>query len=167
MVKATWNHVGIVSNTFCGLQVVRHAMGILTVTVFSLCTKVCWVHQIVRNFEQNRAQGKIQIHCVFTFCSCVWGIFNNSQAKVFSVVLTRQETVCSQKRNRIFGYSSSTQSAVPSHVPFFLQMEEFVFGARRNDPAFDVGVLMDVGAACMMRRMPPKTSDEGRLIQKT
>ena len=46
-------------------------------------------------------------------------------------------------------------------------MEEFVFGARRHDPAIDVGVLMDVGAACMMRRMPPKTSDEGRLIQKT
>ena len=46
-------------------------------------------------------------------------------------------------------------------------MEKFVFGARRNDPAFDVGVLMDVGAACMMRSMPPKTSDEGRLIQKT
>ena len=46
-------------------------------------------------------------------------------------------------------------------------MEEFVFGARRNDPAFDVGVLMDVGAACMMRRIPPKTSDEERLIQDT
>ena len=39
-------------------------------------------------------------------------------------------------------------------------MEEIVFGARRHDPAIDVGVLIDVGAACMMRRMTLNTGHE-------
>ena len=116
MVKARWNHVGIVSNTFCFLQIVRHSMRILTVTVFSLCTKVCCVHQVVRNFEQNRAQDTILIHCVFTFFSCVWAL-NNKQAKIFLFLRDKKPFV----RKSETTYSDtifSTQSALPSHVLF-------------------------------------------------
>ena len=155
MVKAPWNHVGIRWSTFCGKMMKHHAMRILTLTVFTLCAKVCWVHQIVET--SNRTGHRAKFRCFqqvagqgFQCCSCE----------------TRNRSFAKVKPNIRIQFKHPVCSTI-TRALLFLQMEEFVFGARRHDPAIDVGVLMDVRAACMMRRMPPKTSDEGRLIQKT
>ena len=73
-----------------------------------------------------------------------------------------------ETRNRLFAkvtpniriqFKHPARSTI-TRVFFFLQMEEIVFGARRHDPAIDVGVLIDGGAACMMRRMTLNTGHE-------
>ena len=120
----------------------HHAMRILTLTVFTLCTKVCWVHQIVRNFEQNRAQGKIQM-------------FSTSCRLRFSVLFLRDKKPFVRKSETKYSDTVQATSLQYHHTCLlFLQTEEFVFGARRHDPA------IDDGCGCRMHDAEHAAKDE-------
>ena len=96
------------------------------------------------------------MYCVFGFSSCV--DFQQVSGPPFSVF-----TVSPFLPRSDIEFSDAGETPSLTYQPicvFFLQMEEFVFAATRHVLVIVGGVLLEVRAACMMRRMPPKTSDE-------
>ena len=155
MVGATWNHVGIrwkyilrcVDEASCGEDTHTHSVHLL-----SLRMTACWVQETVR-MEQSTERNLV--YFVFGFSSC-----EGFQQVFGQRFLCSQFPTCSQMCNRI---SDAVETpSLPSQPKFFFFYADGRCRVRSKTHVLVIvgGVLMEVRAACMMRRMPPKTSDE-------
>ena len=143
MVKAIWNHVGIRWSAFCGMLIKHRAARTPSFTVFTFF----FVHEgMLGLFEWNRARREIQ--CIVSLGFLHMWVFNKYLANVFCV-----HNFPSVHRSEIEFPMQLRHPICGTNRYVFFWMEEFVFAATRHVLVIVGGVLMEVRAACMMRRM--------------